>query len=419
ELLPAMEREIDTVTIADRWRELTPPIPDAVALAFTTQAFAAGAAIDIQLRGADLDSLVQAASSLRTKLATYRGVKDIADSFRAGKQELELSLRPEARPLGLTHRDLARQVRQAFYGEEVQRIQRGRDDVKVMVRYPELERRSLGALEEMRIRTADGTEVPFAAVANARLGRGFATIRRTDRMRVVSVTADVDRIVTTPERVLADLRKDIPALLAPYPGVEFVFEGEQREHGRAIAGLVRGALLALMLIYTLLAIPLKSYAQPLVIMSVIPFGAVGAILGHLIMGWDLVFFSVLGIVALSGVVVNASLVMVHYINTRRDRGLPYLEAVREAGIMRFRPIVLTSLTTYLGLVPLMFEAAVPARPLVPMAIALGYGVLFASTVTLFLVPCGYVIMDDLFGLLRAGGRDSGAVDGLRTRPVGD
>ncbi|MBW2231880.1 MAG: efflux RND transporter permease subunit, partial [Deltaproteobacteria bacterium] len=181
----------------------------------------------------------------------------------------------------------------------------------------------------------------------------------------------------------------------------------------------RGALLALMLIYTLLAIPLKSYAQPLVIMSVIPFGAVGAILGHLIMGWDLVFFSVLGIVALSGVVVNASLVMVHYINTRRDRGLPYLEAVREAGIMRFRPIVLTSLTTYLGLVPLMFEAAVPARPLVPMAIALGYGVLFASTVTLFLVPCGYVIMDDLFGLLRAGGRDSGAVDGLRTRPVGD
>jgi multidrug efflux pump subunit AcrB len=419
ELLPAMEREIDTMTIADRWRELTPPIPDAVALAFTTQAFAAGAAIDIQLRGADLDSLVQAASALRTKLATYRGVKDIADSFRAGKQELELSLRPEARPLGLTHRDLARQVRQAFYGEEVQRIQRGRDDVKVMVRYPELDRRSLGALEEMRIRTADGTEVPFAAVANARLGRGFATIRRTDRMRVVSVTADVDRIVTTPERVLADLRKDIPALLAPYPGVEFVFEGEQREHGRAIAGLVRGALLALMLIYTLLAIPLKSYAQPLVIMSVIPFGAVGAILGHLIMGWDLVFFSVLGIVALSGVVVNASLVMVHYINTRRDRGLPYLEAVREAGIMRFRPIVLTSLTTYLGLVPLMFEAAVPAQPLVPMAIALGYGVLFASTVTLFLVPCGYVILDDLFGLLRARGRESEAVDGLRTRPVGD
>ena len=419
ELSPAMEREIDTVTIAGRWRDLTAPIPDAVELAFTTQAFHAGAAIDIQLRGADLDSLVQAATSLRAKLATYKGVKDLADSFRAGKQEVELSLRPEARPLGLTHRDLARQVRQAFYGEEVQRIQRGRDDVKVMVRYPELERRSLGALEEMRIRTGDGTEVPFVAVADAKLGRGFATIRRTDRMRVVSVTGDVDRSVTTPERVLAEVQKDMPALLAPYPGVDFMLEGEQREQGKALGGLVRGAILALMIIYALLAIPLKSYVQPLVIMSVIPFGAVGAILGHLIMGWDIVFFSVLGIVALSGVVVNASLVMVHYINLRQDRGLAYLDAVREAGVARFRPIVLTSLTTYLGLVPLMFEAAVPARPLIPMAIALGYGVLFASAVTLFLVPCGYVIMDDLLGVLRSRGRDAEAMNGLRTRTVVD
>ena len=410
ELTPAMERDVDTAAIAKRWRELTPPIPDAVELAFTTQSFHVGEAIDIQLRGADLEHLVEAAAALRGKLATYAGVTDISDSFRAGKQEVELSLRPEARPLGLTQRDLARQVRQAFYGEEVQRIQRGRDDVKVMVRYPDFERRSLGSLEEMRIRTADGTEVPFAAVADAKLGRGFATIRRTDRMRVVSVTANVDRSLTTPLQVLTDLQKNMPALLAQYPGVTYLLEGEQREQGRAMAGLVRGAVLALMLIYALLAIPLKSYVQPLVIMSVIPFGAVGAILGHLIMGWDIVFFSILGIVALSGVVVNSSLIMVHYINNRRAAGLADLDAVREAAVARFRPIVLTSLTTYLGLVPLMFEAAVPARPLVPMAIALGYGVLFASIVTLFLVPCGYMIMNDLRGLLRG-------VVGDRTTPA--
>ena len=327
-------------------------------------------------------------------------MSDISDSFRAGKQEVSLALRPEARPLGLNQLDLARQVRQAFYGEEAQRIQRGKDDVRVMVRYPATERRSLGALEEMRIRTPDGAEVPFAAVADARLGRGFASIRRSDRRRVVNVTGELDRTVSTPERVLADLAKDIPGLLLPYPQVEFEFGGEQREQQKAGAGLINGFALALLLIYCLLAIPLKSYLQPLIIMSVIPFGAVGAILGHLIMDWDIVFFSVLGIVALSGVVVNGSLVLVHSINSRLNEGKGLLETVIDAGTTRFRPIVLTSLTTFLGLVPLMFEPSVPARPLVPMAIALGYGVLFASVVTLFLVPSAYVILDDLVKLTK-------------------
>jgi multidrug efflux pump subunit AcrB len=257
----------------------------------------------------------------------------------------------------------------------------------------------------MRIRTPDGVEVPFAAVADAQLGRGFASIRRTDRRRVVNITGAIDRTVNTPDKVLENLATDLPTILAGYPGVEYEFGGEQREQQKAGAGLARGFGLALLLIYCLLAIPLKSYAQPLVIMSVIPFGAVGAVLGHMIMSWDLVFFSVLGIVALSGVVVNASLVLVHSVNTRRADGAEILEAVIDAGTTRFRPIVLTSLTTFLGLVPLMFEPSVPARPLVPMAIALGYGVLFASTITLFLVPAGYVILDDLTKL-RLGRRRS-------------
>jgi multidrug efflux pump subunit AcrB len=395
QLVPATERTIDASTIANRLRELVGPIPDAVDLSYISDAFSAGEGIQIELAGAEIEPLTQAAAAVRQRLAEYRGMSDISDSFRAGKQEVSLTLLPEARPLGLNQLDLARQVRQAFYGEEAQRIQRGKDDVRVMVRYPATERRSLGALEEMRIRTPDGAEVPFAAIADARLGRGFASIRRSDRRRVVDVTGELDRSVSTPERVLADLEKDIPALLLPYPKVEFEFGGEQREQRQAGAGLVRGFALALLLIYCLLAIPLKSYLQPLIIMSVIPFGAVGAILGHLIMGWDIVFFSVLGIVALSGVVVNGSLVLVHSVNSRRNEGKGLIDAVIDAGTTRFRPIVLTSLTTFLGLVPLMFEPSVPARPLVPMAIALGYGVLFASVVTLFLVPSAYVILDDL------------------------
>ncbi len=406
ELTSSMEREIRTADVANRWRELSGPVPDAVELSFNVMSFSAGKPIDIELRGGEIAVLTQAAARLRRQLGTYRGVTDIADSFRAGKQEVQLALRDEARLLGITQQDLANQVRQSFYGEEVQRIQRGRDDVRVMVRYTEQERHSLGSLDNMRIRTAEGVEVPFAAVASVRLTRGFAMIERTDRQRVVTVTAEVDRNITTPERVLGDVEGLLPALLAEFPGVSYRLGGEQQERASAMVGLLRGALLALLIIYGLLAVPLNSYAQPFIIMSVIPFGAVGAILGHFLMGWDIVFFSILGIVALSGVVVNSSLVLVHTINRRRRDGLDFLEAVRAASIQRFRPIALTSVTTYIGLLPLMFEAAIPARPLIPMAISLGYGVLYASIMTMFLVPCGYVILDDWLQFIRGGRRET-------------
>ncbi|MFP8879597.1 MAG: efflux RND transporter permease subunit, partial [Myxococcota bacterium] len=382
-------------SVAQRWRELAGPISDAVELKFSSDGFSAGAAFHIELRGADVEVLTQATTALKERLATRAGVRDINDSFRRGKREAQLAIRPEAELLGLSLDDLARQVRQAFYGEEVQRIQRGRDDLRVMLRYPDQERRSLGDLEAMQIRTADGAEVPFSSVARVTHGRGYATIRRTDRMRVVEVVAAVDRKQLTPEDLAQSVQAELPALLARFPGVSFDLAGEQREHGNAMGSLVNSGILALLLIYALLAIPLRSYQQPLIIMSVIPFGAVGAILGHLLMGWELVFFSVLGIVALSGVVVNASLVLVHYVNRRRGEGASVFEAVTSAGVARFRPIVLTSMTTYIGLVPLMFESDIQARMMIPMAISLGYGVLFASVFTLFLVPCLYVILEDL------------------------
>ncbi len=401
ELVPAVDREITMEEVLARWRALTGPVPDAVELIYSSDAFSAGEPVNIELFGPEgIEELTQASAKVKQFLGSFVGVSDVSDSFRAGKPEVQLVVRETALPLGLTQNDLARQVRQAFYGEEAQRIQRDQDDVRVMVRYPEQERRSLGSLEEMRIRTEDGVEVPFAAVAEAELTRSFASIRRTDRRRVVTVTADVDRSVTTPERIVGAFEDWFPMLASAHPNVSFRLGGEQREQKDAAGGLVKGAMMALLVIYVLLAIPLGSYFQPFIIMSVIPFGAVGAVLGHFLLGWDVVFFSILGIVALSGVVVNASLVMVHSINAHRAEGLPTHDAVRAAAVLRFRPIVLTTATTFFGLLPIMGEDAVPAVPFVPMAISLGFGVLYASIMTLFLVPVGYVILDDLSGMLR-------------------
>jgi len=402
ELIPDAERDIGAFEIRDLWREEIGSIPDAIELALNANQFSAGEALEIELRGGTVEELTAAAGALKRELASYSGVFDVADSYRAGKQEVKLNVKPAARPLGLAIEDLGRQVRQAFYGEEVQRVQRGRHDVRVMLRYPEDDRKSLVALESMRIRTRDGIEVPFAAVAEVELGRGFASIRRSDRMRVVSVTGEIDRTVTTPEAVLGRVQKQLPHLLEPFPGMTYRLEGEQREQAKAAGGLLKGVALAMLLIFGLLAIPLNSYSQPLIIMSVIPFGTVGALLGHYIMGWDVVFFSVLGIVALSGVVVNASLVLVHFVNRAREEGLDVRAAVLKAGTERFRPIFLTSATTFLGLVPLMFEASVEARPLIPMAISLAYGVLFAAVVTLLLVPSLYLVLEDLRSLLPKG-----------------
>jgi multidrug efflux pump subunit AcrB len=294
-------------------------------------------------------------------------------------------------------------VRQAFYGEEAQRVQRGRDDVRVMVRYPESERLSLGNFENMRIRTADGTEVPSLSVADARLGRGYSTIRRVDGRRVVRVVADVDRSRVSPEQILRSItQNDLPGLLQNYPDISYTLAGEAEERAASIGGLVNSSVIALMMIFALLAIPLHSYLQPLVIMSSIPFGLIGAILGHYIVGIDLVFFSLLGIVALSGVVVNASLVLVDYINRRRSQGAELVEAIIDAGTRRFRPIILTSATTCVGLLPLIATANVATYIFVPMAVSLAFGVLFATAITLILIPSLYQIQEDFKAWL--GGR---------------
>ncbi len=399
ELVPSERRNLGSAEIAKHWRKMTGPIPDVVELTFSSSLFSAGDAINVQLTGPDYVELRRAAEKLKAKLSEYPGVTDIADSFRPGKQEVKLSLTKEAKTLGLTLFDLARQVRQAFYGEEAQRIQRGRADIRVMVRYPPDERRSLGNLEDMRIRTPDGGEVPFSIAAESELGRGYAAIQRTDRQRIVNVTADVDQTRANANEILADLTaRVLPEMLADHPRVRYTLEGEQREQREALGGLQSSFGIAILMIYILLAIPFKSYLQPVIIMAAIPFGVVGAIWGHIIMGIDLSMLSLFGVVALSGVVINDSLVMVSFINQARTQKLSLEGAIREAGVARFRPILLTSLTTFAGLSPLLLEKSLQAQLLIPMAVSLGYGIIFGTFITLMLVPVSYAILEDLKAL---------------------
>ena len=423
ELLPAETRSFSSEQIGNLWREATDPIPEAVEVRFDMSGMDPGDDVDVQLAGPDIERLRTAAREVKRRLGEYAGVYEISDSFRAGKEQMQLRIEPAAETLGLTLQDLGRQVRQAFYGEEAQRIQRGRDDVRVMVRYPRDARRSLGDLENMRIRTPNGGEVPFSQVALVEPGRGFASIERVDRNRTVNVTASVDPAITSAGAVVADLRTRIlPEVLAGHPGVFYTFEGAQAEQADAAGGLLRGFILALLTIFALLAVPLRSYAQPLIIMAAIPFGLVGAVWGHIVMGLDVTVMSMFGLVALTGVVVNDSLVMVDFINRaravhadlgRRIRGAGGHQAdrrefessglrlaIREAGGNRFRPILLTSLTTFLGLAPLMLERSIQAAFLVPMAVSLAFGVLFATFITLILVPVSYLILDDVQRTLR-------------------
>ena len=380
-----------------KWREYTGEIPGVIEMSFTASSLSLGPDIDIELRGDDIDQLGAASSELRNLLAEFDGLYDISDSYRSGKEEFTLTLRPDAALLGLSQADLGNQVRQAFYGEEIQRFQRGRDDVRVMVRYPQQDRTQVADLEDMRIRTPDGTEVPLLSVANITFTRGYSTIRRVNAKRVVSVTATADRNQVAPEPILASIfQTHIPRLEQRYPGVTFSVAGEAEERAAAVSGVLSMSFVALIVIFALLAIPLNSYMQPFVVMASIPFGMIGAIIGHYLMGYDLVFFSMLGIVALSGVVINSSLVLVDYINKARGYDDVSLQhAVVEAGVTRFRPILLTSVTTFIGLVPLMATADQETMVFVPLAVSLGFGVIFATAVTLLLIPSLYMILDDV------------------------
>lgn len=400
QLLEGENRDVSAIKLVSLWRERAGEIPDVESITFQSELFSAGNPVEIHLSLDDHDLLIEAADDLKAELAKYPGLFDISDSFLPGKAEMQLKLKPEALSLGLTLNDLAQQVRHAFYGAEALRFQRDQDEVKVLVRYPERERKSLGHVEEMRIRTSRGKEVPFSQVADVKMEQGYATIQRAQRLRVVKITADVDESVTNANEVRMDLvARILPLIQHKYPGLRYTIEGEGKEQQESLSDVIQGFAVALFCIYALLAIPFRSFAQPFIVMAAIPFGMVGAIAGHLIMGLNLSLLSLFGMVGLAGVVVNDSLVLIHTTNRLRADGAGAREAVTRAGGLRFRAIILTSLTTFAGLTPMILEKSLQAQFLIPMAVSLGFGVLFATGITLLLVPCGYVILDDLKRLL--------------------
>lgn len=413
ELAPAEERNpaVDSRMVAMMWRREVGEIPGAEEMAFNFS-FTGGNAIDVQLSGPDFEDLESVADQIKTQLALYPGVFDITDSFQAGKDELEISLKPQGEFLGVSLTDVARQVRQAFFGSEAQRVQRGRDDVRVMVRFPEDERRSLIDLQRMYIRTPNGVQVPFSEVAQATMGKSLPSILRVDRNRTISVTAEADDHAADITAIRRDLDEVVlPQILESFPLVNYSMEGEARQQRQSMSGLRVGIVIVLAGIYSMLAIAFRSYSQPFIVMSAIPFGIVGAVLGHIVMGYinqpfgvaepyALGILSLFGMLALSGVVVNDSLVMVDFINRQRRSGVPLHQAVAEAGGARFRAILLTSLTTVAGLAPLLFEKSRQAQFLIPMAISLAWGVAFATFITLLLVPALYLVFEDCGNQIR-------------------
>jgi multidrug efflux pump subunit AcrB len=375
-------------------------IPGAEEVTFDVAIHGMGAPINVQLSGDDLTELRTVAVGLEKNLRKIDGTFDISVDTSEGKKEIRLFVKPEAEALGITQAELTRQVRQGFYGDEAQRIQRGRDDIRIMVRYPRADRRSLADLDNMRIRLPGGGEVPFATVARAQEGRSPSVIRRADGRRTVTVTSDVDQVTAKPNEIIATMEETVlKDIRAEFPHLGISFEGEQRQEAETMDGLRKGAYLGLLLIFSLLALAFGSFTQPFVVLVAIPFGAVGALLAHWAMGLDLTLLSTIGLLAMAGVVVNDSMIMVDFVNRARAREMSVYEAVRESGPRRFRAIILTSMTTFAGLAPLLIETSVQAQFLIPMAVSLAFGVMFSTMVTLLIVPACYMILDDAHRLV--------------------
>lgn len=403
ELSKGESRDWDAFEISDRWRKHVGEIAGAKELRISASTNPGGRPIDVRLASENIDSLEKVAAELSTRLREYNGVYNIESTFDAGAQEVRLAIRPEAQALGLTQVDLGRQVRQAFYGEEAQRIQRGKDEIRVMIRYPLDERRSLADLEQLRVRTPDGGQVPFSTVADATIDTGYSRINRINRKRSVRILADIDTAITSSEEVVPNFRQTVlREVLAHYPDVVETGGGSTAESASAQAQMNRALLIGLFLIYALLAVPLRSYVQPLIIMSVIPFGVVGAVLGHSIMGLNFSMMSMFGVVALAGVLTNDSLLMLHFINRARAEGMSVEDAVVQSGTQRFRAIWLTSLTTFFGLLPILAERSLQAQLIIPMATSLAFGIMFATVITLFLIPTLYLSLYNLRQRFRRG-----------------
>ena len=397
ELTKEDERSISTRDVQERWREQVGRIHGAEVFAITSaDGPSFGPSIAFDLMHKDFNTLSKAAADFEKALGHYSGLYDIRNGVSDTSDEFHLDLLPEAESLGITRYDLGSQVRHAFYGAEAQRVQRGIDEIKVMVRYPRADRENVNSLNNMFIRTPTGDEVPFETVARLDVKQGLVKATRINYQRAAELTAEANKREVEPDKVIKDIEKNIiPALQAKYPGLRYGISGAADEEAKMAVSMIVGFGLALFGIYALLAVPTKSYLQPLIIMGVIPFGMIGAIFGHWVLGYPLSMMSLMGVIALSGVVVNDSLILVDFVNKAISDGTDRYTAVIEAGTRRFRAILLTSLTTFFGLIPMLTERTLQAEMMVPMAISLAFGIVFATVITLLLIPCLYMILEDL------------------------
>ncbi|MEQ9108328.1 MAG: efflux RND transporter permease subunit [Limnobacter sp.] len=412
-LTPPGIRPVPTAEFTNQWRTDVGTIAGVETMRFAADSGGPGSgpAFTVQLSHRNVDTLRQASEALARELSNYPMVSEIDDGFQNGKEQFSFTLKEEARRLGLTSNEMGRQVRAAFFGSEALRQQRGRNEIKVLVMRPETERAAQTDVRDLLIRTPQGTLVPLHALVNFDDTRAFASITRRDGRRTISVTANVNPRNQAQQVQSATVQDLMPKLMADYPGLSYSFAGRQQDFSEALGGLGKGFLVALLLIYVLLAIPFKSYLQPFIVMLAIPFGIFGAILGHLMMGYSISIVSMMGILALAGVVVNDSLVMVDYANQKVREGMSPYDAICTSGVRRFRPIMLTTISTFGGLAPMIFETSRQAKFMIPMAISLGYGILFATAITLLLVPCLYLMVDDVRRLMGTSpGREPDQID---------
>jgi len=397
-------RPIDTFELSALWREQMPPLPGVKTLNIQDNIFSGGrddGDVSFRLQGKNADELKEVAGKLKAKLQSMEGVGDVNDSLQSATDEVQLDLKPLAYSMGLTLADVASQVSFSYYGLEAQRILREGEEIKVMIRYPESERNSISNIQNARIITPTGAEVPLSEVAEVRLVDGVNRIRRENSNRTVNVWAAVNTDQVEPFAIAQEIRDTyLPSLLKNYPGVKSNVAGRVQEEMDSADEQLRDFAISLMIIFALLAIPLRSYSQPLIIMSVIPFGVVGAMFGHVILGMTMSGLSMFGIIAVAGIVVNDSLVMVDFVNKARAEGMAVKQAVMQAGAKRFRAILLTSITTFIGVMPIILETSLQAKIVIPMAVSLAFGVLFATVITLILIPCQYVALEDAKRLTR-------------------
>lgn len=397
-------RPIDTFELSALWRENMPLLPGVKNLNIQDSISDGGrddGDISFRLEGKDKETLKEVAQRLKDKLRTIEGVGDVNDSMQSATDEIQLELKPLAYSMGLTLADVASQVNFSYYGIEAQRILRNGEEIKVMIRYPEAQRDAISDIQDVRIISPTGAEIPLVEIADIKQVEGVSRIRRENSKRTVSVWASIDTDKAEPFKIAEQISEEyLPSLLEGYPGVTSSIAGRIQEEMDSVAEQFRDFAISMMIIFALLAIPLRSYSQPLLIMSVIPFGVVGAVFGHMVLGMTMSGLSMFGIIAVAGVVVNDSLVMVDFVNKAREQGMSIKEAVVEAGCRRFRAILLTSLTTFIGLVPIIMETSLQAQIVIPMAVSLAFGVLFATVITLLLIPCQYVMLEDIKQLIR-------------------